>query len=137
MATDQNAYAATTPPAYDTRVDPARGSYGTPVVGVRNGMGTTALVLGIIAIITSWVWFLGPVLAILAIVFGVIGRGRAKRGEATNGGTATAGVVTGVVSLVLTAALLVAGIAFLQSSTGKCVQHANGDQTATRQCLSK
>ena len=137
MATNQNAYGATTPPAYDTRVDPSRGSYGTPVVGARNGMGTAALVLGIIAILTSWLWFVGPVLAILAIVFGVLGRGRARRGEATNRGTATAGVVTGVVSLVLTAALLVAGIAFLQTSTGKCVQNANGNQTATQQCLNK
>ncbi len=134
MATDQNVWAPGTPPAYDTRVDSSKGSYGGPSSATRNGMGTAALVLGIIAIFTSWLWFLGPVLAILAIVFGVMGRGRAKRGEATNKGSAMAGIVTGIVSLVLTAALLIAGIAFLQSSTGKCIQNANGNQAAAQQC---
>jgi heme/copper-type cytochrome/quinol oxidase subunit 2 len=137
MATDQNAYAATTPPAYDTRVDAARGSYGGSAASGRNGMGTAALVLGIVAILTSWLWFVGPVLAVLAIIFGFMGRGRANRGEATNRSSATAGLVTGIVSLVLTGALLVVGIAVLQTSTGKCVQNAKGNQAAAQQCLNK
>ncbi|GAA2441161.1 DUF4190 domain-containing protein [Streptomyces glaucus] len=69
-----------------------------------NGMGTTGLVLGIIGVVCSltfFLWFFGVVLGILAIIFGAIGRGKANRGEATNKGAATAGLVCGIVATVL------------------------------------
>src|SRR5665213_3215703 len=59
-------------------------TYGTPATGVRNGLGTTALVLGVIAVVLSWTVVGGIILGVLAVVFGIVGRGRAKRGEATN-----------------------------------------------------
>ncbi|MEU1019777.1 DUF4190 domain-containing protein [Streptomyces sp. NPDC005900] len=72
-----------------------------------NGMGVAALVLGVIATV---VFFLGPlpiVLGVLAVIFGAVGRGRARRGEATNGGQALAGIICGAVGIVLGVALLV------------------------------
>ncbi|MGC0329217.1 hypothetical protein RKD23_002207 [Streptomyces sp. SAI-170] len=69
-----------------------------------NGMGTSGLVLGIIGVVCSltfFLWFFGVVLGILAIIFGAVGRGKAKRGEATNKGAATAGLVLGIVATVL------------------------------------
>ncbi|MFJ5534420.1 DUF4190 domain-containing protein [Streptomyces sp. NPDC093261] len=69
-----------------------------------NGMGTTGLVLGIIGLVCSltfFLWFLGVILGILAIIFGAIGRGKANRGEATNKGAATAGLVCGIVATVV------------------------------------
>ncbi|MFG2134311.1 DUF4190 domain-containing protein [Streptomyces sp. NPDC048751] len=69
-----------------------------------NGMGTTGLVLGIIGVVCSvtfFLWFFGVVLGILAIIFGAIGRGKANRGEATNKGAATAGLVCGIVATVI------------------------------------
>ncbi|MFE4666435.1 DUF4190 domain-containing protein [Streptomyces sp. NPDC056716] len=69
-----------------------------------NGMGTTGLVLGIIGAVCSltfFMWFLGVILGILAIIFGAIGRGKANRGEATNKGAATAGLVCGIVATVV------------------------------------
>lgn len=61
----------------------------------RNGIGTAALVLGCTSI------FLGVLLFIpvLAVVFGIIGMRRARRGEATNHGIALAGTITGGVGL--------------------------------------
>jgi hypothetical protein len=129
---DQNAYAAATPPAYGDRPDTA---YGAPARTGRNGMGTAALVLGILSIVFCWLWYIGGVLAILAIIFGVIGRGRAARGEATNRGSATAGLITGVVGIIATVAVIVALVAFVNSPTGKCVANANGNQSAAQQCL--
>lgn len=61
----------------------------------RNGMGTAALVLGILGLV------LGCILSGLAIIFGSVGIGRANRGEATNKGAATAGLILGIVGFVL------------------------------------
>jgi hypothetical protein len=46
-------------------------SYGTPATGIRNGPGTAALVLGIIAIVLSWTVVGGIVLAGGLIALGV------------------------------------------------------------------
>ncbi|MEU3740913.1 DUF4190 domain-containing protein [Streptomyces sp. NPDC032198] len=72
-----------------------------------NGMGVTALVLGIISAAVFCLWPLAIVLGILAIIFGAIGRGRARRGEATNPGQALAGIICGIAGIVLGVALLV------------------------------
>jgi len=69
----------------------------------RNGSGVGALVTGIIGVVLSWYWPAGLVLGVVAVVCGVVGRKSAARGEATNAGTATAGLVLGIIGLVLTA----------------------------------
>ncbi|MFE4692054.1 DUF4190 domain-containing protein [Streptomyces sp. NPDC056749] len=71
-----------------------------------NGLGIAAMVLGIIAVVGFCMWGFGIVLGILALIFGIIGRGRAKRGEATNGGMALAGIILGSVSIVISAVFL-------------------------------
>ncbi|MEW2167302.1 DUF4190 domain-containing protein [Streptomyces sp. NPDC007084] len=76
-----------------------------------NGMGTSSLVLGIIAAVLFCAWPLAILLGILAVIFGVIGRGKVRRGEATNPGQALAGIICGVVGIVLGAVLMVVVIA--------------------------
>ncbi|HEX2144252.1 MAG TPA: hypothetical protein VHG10_07085 [Glycomyces sp.] len=81
---------------------PAYNGDGTPHgQEVRNGLGTAALVCGIIAIAVSLVpvinWFTWP-LGVLAIVFGAIGWNRANKGAATNRTIAITGLVLGVLS---------------------------------------
>ncbi|MQY39300.1 hypothetical protein SRB17_73220 [Streptomyces sp. RB17] len=91
-------YPAAPPAAY-----PQGPGYGMPMQP-SNGMGTTGLVLGIIGVVCSLtiaMEILGMILGILAIIFGAIGRGKANRGEATNRGAATAGLVCGIVATVL------------------------------------
>ena len=83
-----------------------------------NGMGTAALVCGIIGLvcgITYFLWFFAIILGILAIIFGAVGKGKASRGEANNGGSATAGLVCGIVGIVLPAIYLLALGAALDS----------------------
>lgn len=69
--------------------------------GPRNGLGTAALVCGILAVALSFIpgvnWFTWP-LGVLAIVFGAIGWSRANKGQATNKGYAIAGLVLGILS---------------------------------------
>lgn len=112
--------------------------YGAPSRGQSNGLGTAALVLGILAVLTCWSIVGGIVLGIIAIVLGLIGRGRAKRGEASNGGVATAGTVLGAIGLVLSLVLIAVGATFFFKGGGSdlvnCVSDANGDQARVQQC---
>lgn len=78
----------------------------------RNGLGVAALVLGIVSILGIATVFAGVVLGLLAVVFGAMGRSRARRGEATNGGVALAGIVTGAVGLVVSVLIVAAGVGF-------------------------
>ena len=112
--------------------------YGAPVLATQNGLGTAALVLGILSIPGAFVIVGGVVLGILAIIFGAIGRGRANRGRATNGGSALAGLITGAIGLLLAVAFVAIGIGFLNSSSGKtlrdCLDRAGTDQVAIQAC---
>ncbi|MFI6645592.1 DUF4190 domain-containing protein [Streptomyces sp. NPDC050504] len=72
-----------------------------------NGMGIASLVLGIVAVTGFCLYGLGIVLGVLAVIFGAIGRGKARRGEADNGGMALAGIILGVVGALVSAAFLV------------------------------
>jgi len=96
------------PAGPDTRSAPPTGTT------TGNGFGTAALVLGIVAgaAVNGWWWFLLPVAvatAVLAIVFGVVGRRRAREGTATDRGQATAGLTLGIVASAL---VVVGGVAF-------------------------
>lgn len=82
---------------------PAAPGYGWPGMPPQpnNGMGTASLVLGILATVGFCAWPLALVMGIVAIVLGALGRGKARRGEATNPGVALAGIICGSASLVL------------------------------------
>lgn len=111
---------------------------GGPVSAPKNGLGVAALVLGILAILTFFTLVGGVLFGLLAIVLGLVGRGRAKRGEATNGGMALAGVILGVLGLLIVAGLFAVGASFLNSDSGQklqdCLESAGQDQAAVQQC---
>jgi hypothetical protein len=94
--------------------------YGAPAEGAavvpRNGFGTTALVLGILATLGSLFVIPGIVLGVPAIGFGFLGRRRAKRLQATNGGLALWGVISGVVGLAISGGIVAL---FLVSDRGR------------------
>jgi hypothetical protein len=66
-----------------------------------NGLAVTALVLGIISIVFSWVPFFDWVLAVLAIIFGAIGISTANKRGGAGKGMAVAGLILGVITVVL------------------------------------
>jgi len=111
---------------------------GGPAGSPKNGLGVAALVLGILALLTSFTVLGGVLFGLLAIVLGLVGRGRAKRGEATNGGMALAGVILGVLGLLISVALIALGASFLNSDSGRelqdCIESAGQDQAAAQQC---
>ncbi|MBC9711714.1 DUF4190 domain-containing protein [Streptomyces sp. TRM66268-LWL] len=83
--------------------------YGWPHMPMQpsNGMGTASLVLGIIATVLFCLWPVAIIVGILAIIFGAIGRGKARKGEANNGGQALAGLICGCVGTALAVVFLV------------------------------
>lgn len=89
------------------------GAYGTAAVAPQtyygwggaplpnNGPGTAAMVLGIVSAAGFCLWPAAIVVGVLAVIFGAVGRAKAARGEATNGGQALAGLICGAVGTVL------------------------------------
>lgn len=69
-----------------------------------NGLAVTALVLGILGVLVSWIpcvgWVLGLLFAVLAIIFGFVGKSKASQG-APYGGVAIAGLATGFLALII------------------------------------
>ncbi|MEU1628323.1 hypothetical protein ABZ746_23925 [Streptomyces sp. NPDC020096] len=75
----------------------------------RNALGTAALVLGIVGTVAAVTLFgviVGLPLGVLALVFGIIGRRRARRGEATNGGQALSGAILGAAAIAVSIAVI-------------------------------
>ncbi len=122
--------------AYRDTGSGAPGAYGHR--GRRNGLGIAALVLGLLAVLLSITLFGGLVLGVAAVVCGILGRRRARRGEASNGGMALAGLVLGGIGIVVPLALIAVGTSVLNSDEGRryseCVTRAGDDQVALRAC---
>ena len=116
-------------------------AYGQPAYGqapagqARNGLGVASLVLGILAALTGF-FLIGGLFGVVAVVLGFLGRGRAKRGEATNGGLALAGIILGVIGVLLTAAVIAIGASFLSEfgNLTECLNSAGQDQAKIDQC---
>ena len=108
----------------------------------RNGMGVAALVTGVVALVLAILVLFFPIaaiLGILAIIFGLIGMGRASRGEADNRGQAIAGLITGLLALIVAIVFTVSiGTFFVQHQNdfrkfGNCMLGAD-NASARRAC---
>ena len=125
--------------------DPAGGypTAGYPAARARrNGMGTAALVLGVVAIVLVLLLLFSPLgafLVLLAVIFGIVGSARANKGEADNRGQAVTGLVTGGLALLLGIFFTISiGVWFSTHVTdfnrfGQCVNDATGE-AAREQC---
>ena len=115
--------------------------YGAPAAQPRNGFGVAALVLGLLALVSSWTIIGGIVFGILAVIFGVLGRGRARRGEATNGGFSVAGIVLGAVGALISVALIALAMSLLNSPDGQryrqCLERSAGNPDRIEQCATE
>ena len=104
----------------------------------RNGLGVTSLVLGILALLGSWVPVVGVVAGILAVVglvLGIVGMRRARRGEATNRGVALAGTILSALALlvaIVTTVLYATVFASVWDDVSEC---AEVPQSQQQQCI--
>lgn len=107
-----------------------------PPVGPKNGLGIAALVVAIIALFSV---VGGIVLGVVAIILGVLGLQRARRGEATNGGIAIAGIVLGILSIIEAIVVIVLSVWVFNEVGGTdymdCLSKAGSDQEAVQGCV--
>ncbi|MFJ3903350.1 DUF4190 domain-containing protein [Streptomyces sp. NPDC090025] len=85
--------------SYDTQLP-----HSPAPVALRNGLGTAALILGIIGTLSGLIplfFWLAGILGLIALILGLVGRGRVKRGEANNKGVALTGAILGLAALIL------------------------------------
>ncbi len=130
------------PPGYPYPY-PAAGQYpGYPPPGVasapRNGMGIAALVVAIAGIVTALSVIGGVVLGIVAVILGFVGRGRAKRGEADNGGVAIAGIVLGALAVIAGIGCIFVYVGIWRTAGAgdyvDCMTKAGSDAAAQQEC---
>lgn len=109
-----------------------------PPTRPRNGAGTGALLTAVAALVFSWSVIGGIVGGILAVVFGLAGRGRARRGEADNGPIAAAAIGLGALAVVVGIGAVPIWAGFLgDAGLGDyvtCMESASTDRTAQQQC---
>jgi hypothetical protein len=109
-----------------------------PPTGPKNGLGVAALVIAIVALVSVWSVFGGVILGLVAVVIGFAARGRVKRGEATNGGVAIAGIVLGFLAIVVGLLFIPIWIGVFKYVGGTdyvdCLSKAGSDQNAIQKC---
>lgn len=148
-----NAIGAQAPPAsgqpgWAAPAQSSHGASGERARGRKNGLSAVALVVGVIALLTAWL-FVGGVLGIAAIILAVIYLRRVRNGRVLDKGSAVAGTVFGVLSaiaaivlgalsILLTGLLLIGAVSFFTSDRAQnfadCSERAAGDQTAEQAC---
>lgn len=103
----------------------------------RNGAGTAALVIGVVSLVLAILVVFSPLsllLGIIAVIFGGVGMSRASRGEADNRSHAIAGLVTGLLSIIIVIAIGISFANFIadhQSDLrrfGTCMTSADNDE---------
>ena len=106
-----------------------------PPIGPKNGLGIAALIVAIIALFSV---VGGLVLGVVAIILGVLGLQRARRGEATNGGIAIAGIVLGILSIIEAVVVIALSVWAFNEVGGTdyvdCLSKAGSDQDAVQRC---
>jgi amino acid transporter len=120
---------------------PYYGGYQPPPTGPKNGLGIAALVSAIVGLVFCWSVVGGVVLGVLAAILGIVGYGRAKRGQATNTGVAIAGVVLGALAVIVSLAFIPIWMGVFSEVGGTdyldCVSRAGSDPKAVEGCANQ
>ncbi|MDI3387262.1 DUF4190 domain-containing protein [Streptomyces sp. B-S-A8] len=99
--------------------------YPGPPPQPQNGLGIAALVLGIIGAVLFFTVWGGVILGVLALIFGLIGLSKARKGMATNKGVALSGTVLGGVAIVLSVVWLVVVVLAVQKVSDELEKEAD------------
>src|SRR4051794_23350582 len=117
------------------------GGYQPPPPAPKNGLGIAALVAAIVGLVFCWSVVGGVVLGVLAAILGIVGYGRAKRGQATNTGVAIAGIVLGALAVVVSLAFIPIWMGVFSEVGGTdyldCVSRAGSDPKAVEGCANQ
>jgi hypothetical protein len=110
-------------------------------VAPKNGLGIAALVLAVVGLLGVATVFAPIILGAIAVVIGAVGRGRAKRGIADNGGVAIAGIVLGGLAIVVGLAFIAIWTTVWKDVRGgdyiDCMQRAGSNNAEQQQCANQ
>lgn len=150
-------YAANQPPHYGNQPDYGYGSQEPPPPGyggspygspgypggyeppqdLPKGIAIGALIVGIIALLTSWTAVGGIILGIVALVLGIVGVRKAGRNEAGGRGMSVTGLVLGILSLLI-GALVAVIVGFAVNMFGDVIRECRqfqDDPQRLQECL--
>lgn len=126
------------PGSYPAPPPPPYAGYAAPPAGPKNGLGLAALISSILSLPAAFTIVGGFVLALAGIILGFLGFSRARKGEATNGGIAVAGIIVGVLGIVASSVLIAVGVwGFYKVGGGDyfdCMRRAGSDRAAQSRC---
>lgn len=115
--------------------------YGAPPARPRNGLGIASLVIAIVALLFVWSVFGGVILGAVAAALGFVARARVKRREADNGGVAVAGVVLGILAIVVGLAFIPIWVGLWRDVGGgdylNCLERAGSDPISQQKCADR
>jgi membrane-bound ClpP family serine protease len=124
---------------------PGSGQLIAPETTPRNGLGVAALVLGVASLVAavSFVLFpLGLLGGLVAVILGGIAAVRGAEGGVTNSGQVIAGIICGVLALVVGIVFAVRFGTFVARNTSvfttfdNCIAKA-GNRTAVSDCIAR
>ncbi|MFI9050128.1 DUF4190 domain-containing protein [Streptomyces sp. NPDC053427] len=118
---------------------PAPAPHGAPAPqAARNGLGVAALVLGIIGALSGipmfLFWIAGP-LGVLSLIFGIVGMGRVKKGQATNKGVAVTGTILGALAIILAIVGVIVSMLVVKGAVDEAtkeIEKQTGSSSATK-----
>lgn len=114
-------------------------SYQSPAPGAQasTGLAMGSLICGVVSIVLSLfsmcIWFLSLPLAIVAVVLGIVARGKIARGEAGGAGLAKAGLITGILGILLSVIIPTVTYFGLRAAGDKLQQEADRMQREMEQ----
>ena len=107
-------------------------------VAPRNGLGIAALILAVIGLLSVATVFAPIALGAVAVVIGIVARGRVRRGTADNGGVAVAGIVLGALAIVVGLAFIAIWTTVWKDVRGgdyiDCMEKAGENQAEQQRC---
>lgn len=95
----------------------------------RNGLGLAAMILGIVCIPATFI-YVGSICAVVAVIFGIIGLRRVRRGVANNRKQALTGLILGTIGVILSAVF----IAVVANRVSGCTQY-DRNSTQFQDCI--
>jgi uncharacterized protein DUF4190 len=126
------------PGSYPPPPPPPYAGYAPPPVA-KNGLGIAALVVAIVGLLLCWSVVGGVIFGFAAVILGFVARGRVKRGQATNGGIAIAGIVLGFLAIVVSLVFIPIWYSLFEEVGGTdywdCVSKAGQNGQAIQQCV--
>ncbi|MCJ8504467.1 DUF4190 domain-containing protein [Kocuria flava] len=114
------------------------GQYGAPSKPAGTGLGIAALVLGILALLGSWLFGLGFVPGVVGLVLGIVALRKLSRAQGASKAVPVIGIVLSALGIVASVLFFFAILSFmgpvLDAVNGPCSQYLD-DQAALEQCL--